>query len=773
MPGSIASDCGGPLPLSPEGRALLAVLGPSRDLFARRLIRDVPAITDHDMNALTISIFLQILLVRTGQVCGFMEQDTLAALAASGGIAKRLGRACQDAGVDPVIFFENGPEGSRSCPAIPDEPLRQIITDINRPEIPVPLMQLPLEDLAAVLDHFLGYRLQIGEGYRVVTTGKSSLLYTGMVDVPPHEVIATLVEQVVRGRGRDSRTRILDPACGAGLILQGVFRALVQQRKDREGRVLTADELRETLSMSVFGIDIDPESVTAARFVLLLALVEECGKAGAGPLPPGQLAKACTALPATIRCGNALIAPDYFVGKPVFPFNAEERKRVNAFDWQTAFPAVIREGGFDGIAGAPPPYRPFAVKAREEYFQTHYDAYAPSAGLYGYFIERAFSLIRPGGTVAFLVPGTFLRSGAARPLRRLLLGRQIRRIASTGHTRMLPEGDTMMYLLALENRPAKEPFTVSLALSPARHDFQLDQRSLDDGGWRLEDTRAAGILSKIRGQGTLLEAYVMGEMGTGTHRLRDNPLVVDRETRNRLTKRMWWARRFFLPLLVPADIRWYMPRTPSQYIIAETNPRKIRKCRPLVEYLEQAGFAAALSHDNELPDEPEPLHGIGSDPALSERPLRKIVFPEFQQSPVFSLDRAGKYAIADSLCAITRDDPYLAAILNSALGRFIVMHICPSTDRGYHVSPAAIGKFPVVVPDFDQFSDKKRYEKIVVLVSRIISLNEYLVRTRTDQECRLVQQEIDATNVQIDALVYDLYGLNTEEIEVIEASATV
>jgi hypothetical protein len=43
-----------------------------------------------------------------------------------------------------------------------------------------------------------------------------------------------------------------------------------------------------------------------------------------------------------------------------------------------------------------------------------------------------------------------------------------------------------------------------------------------------------------------------------------------------------------------------------------------------------------------------------------------------------------------------------------------------------------------------------------------------LQKAKTDQERRLVQQEIEATDVKIDALVYELYGLTAEEIAVIE-----
>ncbi|MDD5142213.1 hypothetical protein [Methanoregula sp.] len=772
-----ASDRTVQAPLSPAGAALLLALESSRDRIARRLVSDVHAITDQDLNYLTVSSLAQQLFLKAGQACGFIEQGTLTALAGCDRIAQRMGRACSDAGLDPEQFFETGPAGSRALPAVHDEPLRFAIEMLDSADLPAPVTGLPLEDLAAVLDHFVATRLQAGEGYRVARAGKSALLYTGTVDVPRQEVIEQVVAIAVReGSGSAPaemrEVRVLDMACGAGLFLLALFRCLVRKQQGRKNRALTGPELLEVLCTSVFGTDIDPESVSAARLVLLLAFIEECRKSGPAAPGPDQVAAACTALTQTIRCGNALIAPDYFTGKPVFPFNAEERRRVNAFDWQAAFPVIMTDGRFDAVIGAPPPYRPFAVKAREEYFQTHYDSYAVSAGLYGYFIERGLSLLRPGGTVAFLVPGTFFRSEPARPLRRLLLSRQIERIAFTGRTRALPEGDIPVYLLTLKNQPVFEPFVVSPDFFSGRNDFSLDQRSLDDGGWRLEDTRTEKILDKIRAQGTLLEEYVMGEIGTGTHAVENNPLVVDRETRNRLTKNAWWARRFFIPLLCPADIRRYVPEKPSRFVITGTGSRKIRNCRALAEYLKRGQDRAETDSSRGTPHDGEGRAGENiQEHFLPEKPMRKIIFALHQHSPAFSLDQNGTYAMASTVSAILRNDPYLLAILNSTPGRFIIRHICPYTDRGYHLSPAALGKFPVIVPDFEKFYEKKFFEKITLLVSQMISLCEYLPQTKTDQERRLVQQEIDATDIRIDALVYELYGLTPEEIQVIEGSS--
>src|SRR5208337_2776809 len=84
-----------------------------------------------------------------------------------------------------------------------------------------------------------------------------------------------------------------------------------------------------------------------------------------GSLSLGQIQEVCRGLTKNIRCGNSLIAQDYFSGKPVYPFNADERRKVNPFDWDKAFPEIMKAGGFDIVIGAPPPYRPFAVQARD------------------------------------------------------------------------------------------------------------------------------------------------------------------------------------------------------------------------------------------------------------------------------------------------------------------------------------------------------------------------------------------------------------------------
>ncbi len=51
-------------------------------------------------------------------------------------------------------------------------------------------------------------------------------------------------------------------------------------------------------------------------------------------------------------------------------------------------------------------------------------------------------------------------------------------------------------------------------------------------------------------------------------------------------------------------------------------------------------------------------------------------------------------------------------------------------------------------------------------------LRNHLRAARTQADRELYQRQIDATDKQIDALVYELYGLTEEEIAIVEGAAT-
>ena len=54
------------------------------------------------------------------------------------------------------------------------------------------------------------------------------------------------------------------------------------------------------------------------------------------------------------------------------------------------------------------------------------------------------------------------------------------------------------------------------------------------------------------------------------------------------------------------------------------------------------------------------------------------------------------------------------------------------------------------------------------LVQRMLELHKRLAEAKTPPAKTMLQRQIEATDQQIDQLVYELYGLTEEEIKIVE-----
>ncbi|MCR4291286.1 MAG: hypothetical protein NUV76_00250, partial [Candidatus Kuenenia sp.] len=53
-------------------------------------------------------------------------------------------------------------------------------------------------------------------------------------------------------------------------------------------------------------------------------------------------------------------------------------------------------------------------------------------------------------------------------------------------------------------------------------------------------------------------------------------------------------------------------------------------------------------------------------------------------------------------------------------------------------------------------------------VNQMLELHRQLASSKTNHDKTVIQRQIDATDRQIDQLVYELYGLTAEEIKIVE-----
>ncbi|MFO7446747.1 MAG: hypothetical protein R6W90_10290 [Ignavibacteriaceae bacterium] len=75
---------------------------------------------------------------------------------------------------------------------------------------------------------------------------------------------------------------------------------------------------------------------------------------------------------------------------------------------------------------------------------------------------------------------------------------------------------------------------------------------------------------------------------------------------------------------------------------------------------------------------------------------------------------------------------------------------------------------PFPLPDIHSNDHKEVLKLISDLVINVINLKRFIEAAETPQEKTALQRQIKAADRQIDQLVYQLYGLTEEEIEIVE-----
>jgi hypothetical protein len=117
---------------------------------------------------------------------------------------------------------------------------------------------------------------------------------------------------------------------------------------------------------------------------------------------------------------------------------------------------------------------------------------------------------------------------------------------------------------------------------------------------------------------------------------------------------------------------------------------------------------------------------------------------------------------------------FLLGILNSRLIGFYVQH---ASEKGRQrlfprVSLTTIRQLPIRTIDFSDADQTAGHDRVGELVQQMLELHEQLSAGSTAHDRQLLRRQIDSTDRQIDQLVYSLYGLTDEEIEVVERSGT-
>jgi hypothetical protein len=163
------------------------------------------------------------------------------------------------------------------------------------------------------------------------------------------------------------------------------------------------------------------------------------------------------------------------------------------------------------------------------------------------------------------------------------------------------------------------------------------------------------------------------------------------------------------------------------------------------------------------------------DPAIFDAP--KFIGLTTTRQLCVALDEEVGYYATDALYlfrikpSLSIDKHFVLGVLHSTCFQFLYQIYSQGEQRVIpQVKAAKLYGLPFPVVDCSDSAAKAQHYRMVALVERMLALRQKLAAATIPADKALYQRQIEATDRQIDALVYDLYGLTEEEIAIVKAS---
>lgn len=645
---------------------------------------------------------------------------------------------------------------------------------------------LPVEILGTVYERFLGKVIRLTAGHQARIEEKPEVRKAGGVYYTPAYIVDYIVARTlgvkIQGRspaqlagGKDKAPfRVLDMACGSGSFLLSAYQCLldhclnwyIEHKPDNFKKAIYKDtrkdqwrlkieEKKRILTTHIFGVDIDLQAVEVSKLSLLLKVLE--GETDQS-LSLSQFAFGDRALPNlgnNIKCGNSLIGADYFAGK-LFG-SPDEMKKINPFDWKQGFPDAMKAGGFDCIIGNPPYLNIDDTwgkgDSRLEALKTLFPlVYNDKTDILFYFLAKSVKLCK--GRVGFIVSRAFVEAYKANRLRAFL--------TSNTAINVKLHGTTLV------------PGSLAEHLADPRlfEKIAVKQGALGGAAWALVSMETATLNDKIdrAGQplGTIL---IVGQgMQTGCND------VFGGRTKTEMEK--WRVKpSMFYKRASNSDIQRYFIRDRGEYILYVQSasafdqlPAELRK-HFSIHVTDLKNRAAYKRGDCEWWKFTWPLHEELYDRA-------RIVCPYLATSNRFALDDKKEFLTLTDTTVLfenrqTEHVLYLLGLLNSRLLTFRFRSIGKlKSGNIYEYFWNSISKLPIRRIDFLKITEKTAHDRIVTLVKSTLVAHGQLAIIKSGMQNIVIQRQIDATDAEIDRLVFELYGLTAEEIAIVERQTT-
>ena len=706
-----------------------------------------------------------------------------------------------------------------------DNAFANICEDLSHKNSPYDFNAIPIHILGSIYERFLG-NVIVATDKRVQVEPKPEVRKAGGVYYTPAYVVRYIVEntvgKLISGKSPDeiAAMRFADISCGSGSFLIDVYDLLLRYharyynenpRKARKNDCVTKDGVlhlslekkRDILLNNIYGVDIDAQAVEVTQLSLYLKLLDEETIASAHGYQLRIHAAILPSLSTNIVCGNSLIGRDILEGQL---FADESERKLNPMNFEDAFPEIMKQGGFDAIVGNPPYIRVTNIDADlRPYLYKTYDI-NHRFDIYVVFVKRAFSLICKRGVFGFILPNKFFTSDYGSDLRALLAVNQaVSKIVDFGDSQVF-SGATIYTCLLFLSRTRQESLQyIKATTTRAAHSFSASPATevlasrLSQAPWafvataigemldRLDRFPKLGDLCEIKhGLQTGLDSVflLLGSGGAGDGR--NISVVSEREAKAFKIERAALRR----VVKGAVDLRRYLIEPHDRYVLF---PYEIRNDQALP--IDQSQFKSTLPlawayltrHAKALRSKKKPgqWYGFRRRNYDLRDGVSRILVPSIAQRASFVADCAGEYHYVGSgggggggYGLSLRDGVqvsihFLLGILNS---RFIDWIIKLSNSRfghGYYsFNRQYIEPLPIPLIDFADNAATHKHDRIAAFAKQMLDVQKRLFAARTDKDKHYYEAKSAALDREIDAAVFDLYGLSKAEIETIDGDVS-
>ena len=405
--------------------------------------------------------------------------------------------------------------------------------------------------------------------------------------------------------------------------------------------------------------------------------------------------------------------------------------------------------------------------------------------LYYPFIEQGWRLVSNNGFLSMIVPNKLFHTKAASHLRSLLSeGKWIRRIVDFGDEKIFAEATNYSCIVVLEKKPGPNPrYVRAEAGLRIVEEFDVPWIVLSSRTWHFEDQRTRDLFRKLEKAGEPLELLAR-RFGSGVQTGADRLLTVTCHA----ARAQHLEATLLRPVLRGRDVRRYRTGEDPKLLIF---PYRVREDEfvilPETELRQYENIHSLLSQNREklgqriwfgkgAAELSGAWYGMMYLDSYSSFALPHIVTPSLSNRSNFALGTGALFATGTAgvtsvipLQDIDEDILYLLGVLNSRLISFHVTSHSPIFSGGYYkFSSAYLKRLPIRRINFDGPDDVARHGKMVALVGRMLDLHKKLAAATIPADKELYQRQIEATDQEIDGLVYELYGLTEEEVAIVE-----